>query len=105
MYAIVATGGKQYRVQEGDIIQVEKLAAAEGEQVVFPHVLAVSDDKGLQVGNPYLEGATVSAKVLQQGKGKKVVVYKYKPKKNYRRKQGHRQPFTRVKIEKISVST
>lgn len=102
MYAIIKTGGKQYRVYEGDILNIEKLNVNEGATVEFNEVLAVSDDdNNLKVGAPILEGAKVEAKVLNHGKGKKVIVFKYKPKKNYRRKQGHRQPYTRVQITNI----
>jgi large subunit ribosomal protein L21 len=101
MYAIIETGGKQYKVQEGDVIYVEKLNAAEGEAVTFDRVLAVSKDSGLVVGTPLVSGVTVSGKVEKQGKGEKIIVFKYKPKKNYRRKQGHRQPYSKVVIEKI----
>lgn len=101
MYAIIETGGKQYKVQEGDVIYIEKLDAAEGEQVTFDRVLAVSGGEGLKAGEPFVAGATVTGKVEKHGKGKKIIVFKYKPKKNYRRKQGHRQPFTKVIIEKI----
>ncbi|WP_422444595.1 50S ribosomal protein L21 [Thermoanaerobacterium sp. DL9XJH110] len=101
MYAIIETGGKQYRVSEGDIIRVEKLAAAEGQVVEFDKVLAVSRDGELLVGKPWVENAKVTATVLKHGKGDKIIVFKYKPKKNYRRKQGHRQPFSEIKIEKI----
>ncbi|HHV27500.1 50S ribosomal protein L21 [Anaerosalibacter bizertensis] len=101
MYAVIETGGKQYRVQEGDTIFVEKLDADNGEQVSFDKVLFVSKDDDLVVGKPYVEGAKVEGKVLEQGKGKKVIVFKYKAKKNYRKKQGHRQPYTKVKVEKI----
>jgi large subunit ribosomal protein L21 len=101
MYAIIETGGKQYRVSEGDIIRVEKLAAAEGQVVEFDRVLAVSRDGELLVGKPWLENAKVTATVLKHGKSDKIIVFKYKPKKNYRRKQGHRQPFSEIKIEKI----
>ncbi len=103
MYAVIRTGGKQYKVQEGDVLKLEKLAAEVGETVEFDQVLAVKTDGELKIGTPYVEGAKVTAKVLGQGKGKKIVVFKYKPKKNYRRKQGHRQPFTSVRIEKIDV--
>ena len=102
MYAVIETGGKQYRVQEGDIVFVEKLAISEGEEYTFDKVLAVSKDDELITGNP-VEGVTVSAKVLGQGKGKKIIVFKYKPKKNYRKKQGHRQPYTKAQIEKINA--
>jgi large subunit ribosomal protein L21 len=101
MYAIIETGGKQYRVQEGDALYIEKLDANEGDVVTFDRVLAVSGDDGLVIGSPVVSGATVSAKVEKHGKGRKIIVYKYKAKKNYRRKQGHRQPYTKVVIEKI----
>ncbi|QGP92450.1 50S ribosomal protein L21 [Neomoorella glycerini] len=103
MYAIIMTGGKQYRVSEGDVLRVEKLPVAEGEKVVLDKVLAVGEGADLQVGTPYVKGARVTATVEAQGKGKKIIVFKYKPKKNYRRKQGHRQPYTRLRIEKIEV--
>jgi large subunit ribosomal protein L21 len=103
MYAIIATGGKQYKVQEGDIIYIEKLDAEDNSSVEFKDVLAVSADDKLSVGKPFVEGASVSGKVLAQGKEKKVIVFKYKPKKDYRRKQGHRQPYTKVQIEKINA--
>lgn len=101
MYAIIKTGGKQYRVQEGDSIFVEKLNADVDSNVVFDQVLAVVNDGDVKVGTPAVEGAKVTAKVLAQGKEKKVLVFKYKAKSNYRRRQGHRQPFTKVAIEKI----
>jgi large subunit ribosomal protein L21 len=103
VYAIIMTGGKQYRVSEGDVIRVEKLPVAEGEKVVLDKVLAVGEGADLQVGTPYVNGARVTAAVEAHGKGKKIIVFKYKPKKNYRRKQGHRQPYTRLRIEKIEV--
>jgi large subunit ribosomal protein L21 len=103
MYAIIKTGGKQYRVNEGDVISVEKLDVASGEKVVFDEILVVSNNGELQIGAPNVTGAKVEGTVIQQGKEKKVIVFKYKPKKDYRKKQGHRQPFTRVKIEKISL--
>ncbi|MDE6314706.1 MAG: 50S ribosomal protein L21 [Lachnospiraceae bacterium] len=102
MYAIIATGGKQYKVAEGDTIRVEKLGAAAGETVKFDQVLAVSNDK-LVVGNPTVAGATVEASVVSEGKGKKIIVYKYKRKTGYHKKQGHRQAYTEVKIEKINA--
>ncbi len=101
MYAIIATGGKQYKVSEGDIITIEKLDVPAGETVAFDQVLSVSDGK-LQVGDPYLKNATVDGTVLEQGRGKKVIVYKYKRKDRYRKKQGHRQYYTRVRIDKIN---
>lgn len=103
MYAIIETGGKQFRVQEGDVLFVEKLGADEGSAYAFDKVLAVSDEGVLSVGNPYMEGLSVDAKVISHGKGKKILIFKYKAKKNYRRKQGHRQPYTKVQIEKINV--
>ncbi|MCR5546226.1 MAG: 50S ribosomal protein L21 [Lachnospiraceae bacterium] len=102
MYAIIATGGKQYKVSEGDIITVEKLGVEAGEKVTFDQVLAVSDN-GLKVGEPTVAGATVEASVLREGRARKVVVYKYKPKTGYHKKNGHRQSFTQVKIEKINA--
>ncbi len=103
MYAIIQTGGKQYRVQEGDSIFVEKLAADVDAEVVFDQVLAVVNDGDVKVGAPVVEGAKVTGKVLAQGKEKKILVFKYKAKSNYRRRQGHRQPFTKVTIEKIEA--
>jgi len=103
MYAIVETGGKQYRVSEGDVLFVEKLEANAGDVVTLDKVLVCSKDGNLVVGNPVVEGAKVEAKVLEQGKAKKVIVFKYKPKKDYRRKQGHRQPYTKLVIEKINA--
>jgi len=103
MYAIIKTGGKQYRVQEGDTLFIEKLNVEAGESFDFDQVLAVSGDNGLTVGAPVVEGAKVSAKVLGNGKAKKVIVFKYKAKKDYRKKQGHRQPFTKIQIEKITL--
>lgn len=103
MYAIIETGGKQYKVQEGDVLYIEKLNAGEGESVTFDKVLAVSKESGLVLGAPLVSGAAVSAKVEKHGKGEKIIVYKYKSKKNYRRKQGHRQPYTKVVIDKIQA--
>ncbi|OIQ53620.1 50S ribosomal protein L21 [Neomoorella thermoacetica] len=103
MYAIIMTGGKQYRVSEGDTLQVEKLPAEVGEKVVLDKVLAVGEGADLKVGNPYVEGAKVTASVQAQDKAPKIIVFKYKPKKNYRRKQGHRQPYTQLQIEKIEI--
>lgn len=101
MYAIIQTGGKQYRVQEGDVLRIEKLEAEAGQTVEISNVLAVAKDGQLKVGTPVVDGAKAVLKVLEHGKGKKIIVFKYKPKKNYRRKQGHRQPFTKVVVEKI----
>lgn len=103
MYAIIETGGKQYKVQEGDSLVVEKLNADVGEEVTFDTVLAVSNDSGLVTGTPTVASASVTAKVAQHGKGKKITVFKFRQKKNYRKKQGHRQPFTKVVIEKIQA--
>ena len=103
MYAVLTTGGKQYRVQEGDVIFVEKLNAEVDSTVELTEVLAVSKDGELKVGAPVVEGAKVVAKVLAQGKAKKVVVFKYKRKKDYRRKNGHRQPYTKIVVEKIEA--
>ena len=100
MYAIVETGGKQYRVTKGDIIQVEKLEKEKGK-ITLDKVLLIENDKETLVGAPYIEGAAVEAKVLDHGKGKKIIIYKYKAKKDYRRKQGHRQPYTMIKIESL----
>ena len=100
MYAVIETGGKQLKVQEGQVIYVEKLDVADGETVTFDKVLFVGGDN-VKVGAPYVEGATVTGKVEKHGKQKKIIVYKYKPKKNYHKKQGHRQPYTKVVIEKI----
>ncbi len=102
MYAIIETGGKQYKVSEGDVIFIEKLEAAEGETVTFDKVLVVADGDKVNVGAPVVDGASVTAKVEKQGKSKKIYVFKMKRKKNYRRKKGHRQPFTKVTIEKIN---
>lgn len=101
MYAIIETGGKQYRVQEGDVIRVEKIEIADGETVKFDKVLLVAEEGKLNVGKPYVDGAVVEAVVENQGKAKKIIIFKYKAKKDYRKKQGHRQPYTQVKIEKI----
>jgi len=101
MYAIIETGGKQYRVQEGDVLRVEKLEIADGETIKFDKVLLVAEEGKLNVGKPYVDGAVVEAVVEKQGKAKKIIIFKYKAKKDYRKKQGHRQPFTQLKIEKI----
>lgn len=103
MYAIIETGGKQYQVKEGDRVFIEKLAVEANDTVVFDKVVALGSDDGLKVGAPYVEAATVQASVEKQTKGKKVIVFKYKSKKGYKRKIGHRQPYTVVKIEKINA--
>ncbi|MDA8235288.1 MAG: 50S ribosomal protein L21 [Clostridia bacterium] len=103
MYAIIQTGGKQYRVQEGDVLRVEKLEVEAGQTLEVKDVLAVAKDGQVKVGTPVVEGAKAVLKVLEHGKGKKIIVFKYKSKKNYRRKQGHRQPFTKVVVEKIEA--
>ncbi|MBR2499802.1 MAG: 50S ribosomal protein L21 [Clostridia bacterium] len=103
MYAIIETGGKQYKVSEGDAIFVEKLGVAEGDAVTFDKVIAVGEGADLTVGAPYVDGAKVSAKVLKEGKAKKVIVFKFKPKRGYKKMQGHRQPYTKVVIEKIEA--
>ena len=102
MYAIIATGGKQYKVSEGDVIYIEKLNAENGNEVTFDQVLAVGGDT-LTVGSPLVEGSTVTGKVLDQVKGKKVIVYHYKRKSGYHRKNGHRQAYTKVQIDKINA--
>jgi len=103
VYAIVETGGKQFRVQEGDVVFVEKLNAEPEATVTLDKVLLVSNGDTINVGAPYVDGATVSAKVLAQGKAKKIIVFKFKPKKGYKRKQGHRQLYTKLQIEKINA--
>lgn len=102
MYAIIATGGKQYKVAEGDIINVEKLGVSAGETVTFDQVLAVNNGE-LVLGTPVVSGAKVTAKVICEGKGKKVIVYRYKRKSGYHKKNGHRQQFTKVQIESITA--
>lgn len=103
MYAVIETGGKQYRVKEGDTIKVEKLNAAPGETVEIDKVLVVAKDDGILIGKPVVEGAKAVLKVVEHGKGEKILVFKYKPKKNYRKMQGHRQPYSQVVVEKIIV--
>ena len=103
MYAVIKTGGKQYRVQQGDVIFVEKLNAQSDEAVTFDEVLLVGDADQSKVGTPVVEGAKVEGKVLAQVKSRKIVVYKYKAKKNERKKQGHRQPYTKVEITAINA--
>ena len=102
-HAIIVTGGKQYRVAAGDEIFVEKLGAEAGEKVTFDQVLAIIDEEGSVFGTPVVSGATVSANVVKNGKGKKVRVYKMKPKKGYRNTKGHRQPYTKIQIESINA--
>ena len=102
MYAVIQTGGKQYRVQEGDTIYVEKLEVTQGDEINFDKVLLVSGDGETKVGKPYIDGVTVTGSVLGQGKAKKIIVFKYKAKKDYRKKQGHRQPYTKIQIGKIN---
>ncbi len=104
MYAIIETGGKQYKVSEGDFITVEKLEVEAGASYDFVNVLAVSSEDKTNFGAPYLNGAVVKASVVGNGKGKKVIVYKYKPKKGFHKKKGHRQPFTKLRIEKINYA-
>ena len=101
MQAIFVTGGKQYKVSEGDIIYVEKLNVEAGDAITFDQVLAVLDGEASKIGTPVVDGASVSGKVVKNGKGKKIVVFKYRPKKDSKSKQGHRQPYTKVQIEKI----
>ena len=103
MYAIIKTGGKQYRVSEGDVITIEKLDVAAGGTVSFDEVVTVVKDGDVKVGTPLVDGAKVTGTVLEHGKAKKILVFKYKAKSNYRRRQGHRQPFTKVRIEKIEA--
>ena len=105
MYAIIETGGKQYRVQNGDKIAVEKLGIEDGQKVIFDRVLVVGDGDDVKVGAPYVDGVTVEGNVIETGKGKKVVIFKYKAKKDYRKKQGHRQPYTMVKIESLGTGS
>lgn len=102
MYAVLKTGGKQYKVAEGDVIYIEKLGLSENETYTFNEVLAIGSEDGIKVGAPYVEGATVTAKAIKEGRSKKIIVYKYKPKKGYHKKQGHRQAYTKVQIEKIN---
>lgn len=102
MYAIIKTGGKQYVVEEGKVISIEKLDVEEGAEVTFDEVLLVSGDD-VKIGQPNVAGAKVTGKVLEHGKERKIRIFKYKAKSNYRRRQGHRQPFTKVKIEKIEA--
>lgn len=103
MYAVIETGGKQYQVNEGDIIFIEKLAVEADEKITFDKIVAIGADDGLKIGTPYVNGAVVEAKVLKNGKSKKITVLTYKAKKCEKKKQGHRQPYTQVKIEAINA--
>ena len=103
MYAVIEACGRQYKVQEGDVVFFEKLDSEEGKTVSFDKVVLVSDDGKVQVGNPYVSGAKVEGKVVAHGKGKKIVVFKYKPKKNERKTQGHRQEYTKVEITAVKA--
>ncbi len=102
MFAVIETGGKQYKVQNGDVIYVEKLAEEENAEVKF-QVVALGGDNGFKIGTPYVEGASVTGKVLKNGKGKKITVFTYRPKKGSKRKMGHRQPYTKVEISAINA--
>ena len=104
MYAIIEACGKQYKVSKGDIVFFVKLEVEEGKTIKFDNVVLVSDEGKINVGTPYVKGAKVEGKVIAHGKGKKIIVFKYKAKKNYRRKQGHRQPYTKVEITSIKVA-
>jgi len=103
MYAVIETSGKQYRVKEGDVFYTEKLEADVGETVTVEKVLFVEKDGAFQVGTPFVAGAAAVLKVMEHGKGEKIIVFKYKSKKNYRRKQGHRQPYTKVLVEALQA--
>lgn len=106
MYAIIEACGKQYKVAEGDVVFFEKLDAEEGKKVKFDNVILVSEDNGkIEVGSPYVKGAKVEGKVVSHGKAKKILVFKYKAKKNYKRTQGHRQPYTKVEITSVKIAT
>lgn len=104
MYAIIESCGKQYKVSEGDVVYFEKLDSEEGKKVTFSNVVLVSNDDKIEVGAPYVKGVKVEGKVVAHGKAKKILVYKYKAKKNYRRTQGHRQPYTKVEIKSIKMA-
>jgi large subunit ribosomal protein L21 len=103
MYAVVASGGKQFRVQQGETLKVEKISGEVGSTVSFDRVLMYSDGETVKIGQPLLENATVTGHIVEQGKAKKIIVFKYKRRKRYRRKQGHRQQFTAVKIDSIEA--
>ena len=102
-HAIIETGGKQYKVKEGDVVFIERLPAEAEEKVKFDKVLAVFNENDAKIGAPYVDGASVDATIVKNGKSKKIIVFKMRPKKGYRRKQGHRQPYTKVQIDKVSV--
>ena len=102
MYAVIETGGKQYKVSEGDVIYIEKLDVEAGADIAFDKVLLIGEGSDVKVGAPVVDGVSVAGKVIKNDKAKKVVVYKYKPKKGYHKKQGHRQPYTKVEITKIN---
>ena len=104
MYAIIESCGRQYKVSEGEVVTFEKLDAEEGKKVSFDNVVLVSDEKTVKVGSPLVKGCKVEGTVVAHGKGKKIIVYKYKAKKNYRRTQGHRQPYTKVEIKSIKIA-
>lgn len=101
MYAVIQTGGKQYKVTEGEILKVEKLDGEAGDKLTLDQVLMLKDDNGIRIGMPTVMDALVTVEVIEQGRSKKITVYKYKKRKNYRRKQGHRQAYTKIKVEKI----
>lgn len=105
MYAIIEACGRQYKVEKGDVVFFEKLDSEEGKKVTFDKVLLVSDNEKVEIGSPYVKGVKVEGKVISHGKGKKIVVYKYKSKTNYRKKQGHRQPYTKIEITDIKTAT
>ena len=105
MYAVIESCGKQYKVAEGDVVFFEKLDTEEGKKITFDKVILVSDEGKVEIGSPYVKGAKVEGKVVAHGKGKKIIVFKYKAKKNYRRKQGHRQPYTKVEITAVKTSS
>lgn len=104
MYAVIESCGKQYKVTKGDVVFFEKLDTEEGKKITFDKVILVSEEGKVQVGNPYVKGVKVEGKVVAHGKGKKIIVFKMKAKKNYRRKQGHRQPYTKVEITEIKTT-
>ncbi|HMB17478.1 MAG TPA: 50S ribosomal protein L21 [Candidatus Paceibacterota bacterium] len=101
-FAIIKTGGKQYKVKEGDVLNIEKIDKEEGDEVVFDQVLMKSDDGDFEIGTPVIKGSKVSAKVLSHGKGEKVTIFRYKPKNRHRRKVGHRQPYTKIEIQSVN---